>query len=155
MFHIYLYGGIEMTRSELLSTEEGIILMITKWDEYIRIANQALAQVTAFNDELNNYFIENKPLSKNSIARMGGFRRVNNMMGIYTNDLHKHLKSVDSVLIPNYPNSHIPKLKAIDAEAQEWKKAYNKAVSLYYELKECYRLSLYRSDGTFDIASWV
>lgn len=121
----------------------------------IKTANEVLAHVTNFNDELNNYFIEKEPLSKNSIARMGGLRRVNNMMGIYTNALHKHIKSLDSGLIPNYSPSYIPKLRVIDIEAQAWKKKYNEAVSLYNELSECYHLSLYKSDGTFDIASWL
>ena len=85
---------------------------------------------------------------------MVGSRRANNTMGIYTNDLHtKLIKSLDSGLISNYSPSYIPKLRAIDIEAQEWKANYNEAVSLYKELTECYRLSIYKSDGTFYIAS--
>lgn len=145
-----------MARSELLSTEEGIRLMIENWDSYIKTANEALAQVSNYIEELNKYFIEKEPLSKSSIARMGGLRRVNNMMGIYTNALHKHINSINSgLIIPNYSPSYIPKLRAIDTEAQAWKKKYNEAVSLYKELSECYHLSLYKSDGTFDIASWL
>lgn len=54
-----------------------------------------------------------------------------------------------------FSQSYIPKLRVIDIEAQAWKKKYNKAVSLYKELSERYHLSLYKSDGTFDIASWL
>lgn len=144
-----------MTKSELLSSEEGVKLMISNWGEYIKTANKALAHVTNWNNELNKYFVTKEPLSKNAIARMHGLRRVNNMMGIYTNDLHKHIRSLDSGFTPNYSSSYISKLRAIDIEAQAWKKEFNEEVSLYKELSECYQLSLYKPDGSFDIASWL
>lgn len=144
-----------MRRSELLSSEEGIKLMISNWGEYIKTANKALAHVTSYNNELENYFAKKEPLSRNAIARMGGLRRVNNMMGIYTNDLHKHIRSLDSGFTPNYPPSYIPELRTIDTDAQAWRKQYQEAVKLYKELSECYQLSLYKSDGSFDFASWL
>lgn len=110
---------------------------------------------TQFNTELNSYFSDHTPLSKNSIARMGEFRRANNMMGIYTNDLHRHIKELDSGLTPIYSSSYVPELRTIDKEAQKWKKKYNEAVNIYKNLQKDYRLSLYKSDGTFDITSWL
>ncbi|HAB61448.1 MAG TPA: hypothetical protein DCE48_12285 [Lachnospiraceae bacterium] len=144
-----------MTRNELFSTEEGVNALIDKWDEYVKVASQALAYVTTLNDTLNDYFIEHKPLPRNAIACMGGFKRVNNMTGIYTTDLHKHVKALASGVVPNYSPSHLPELKSIDSKAQQWRKDYNEAVNLYKELSECYRLSLYQSYGTFDIANWL
>lgn len=144
-----------MTRSELLSSEKGIKLMISNWGEYIKTANEALAHVNNWNNELNKYFEKKEPLSKNAIARMHGLRRVNNMMGIYTNDLHKHIRSLDSGFTPNYPPSYIPELRTIDTQAQAWRKEYNGAVNLYKELSEYYQLTLYKSDGSFDFASWL
>lgn len=77
------------------------------------------------------------------------------MMGIYTNDLNRLIKALDSGLTPNYSPLHIEELRAIDKDASKWKTNYNKAVSLYKELQECYRLSLIKPDGTFDIVRWL
>ena len=144
-----------MKRDDLLTTEEGVQLLLTKWEEYLKVGNKALDIVTNFNNELTAYLAEQKPLSNRSIGCQKGFRRVNIFMGIYTNDLHKHIKKLNAGLTPNYPLSYIPKLQDIDKKAQKWKKDYIEAVNIYKDLKERYRLSFYNSDGTFDFANWL
>lgn len=76
-------------------------------------------------------------------------------MGIYTNDLHKHIKSLDSGTKPSYPSNYITTLRSIDRDAQNWKFQYNEAVKNYKILKEAYFLSLHKEDGTFEITKWL
>ena len=141
-----------MTRTDLLTTEEGVKFLIAKWTEFLNYGNGALAHLNNLNEELNSYFTEHIPLSSNSVARWGGLKRVNNSMGVYTNDLHKHIKSLDSGTKPSYPLTYVSKLRTIDKEAQDWKTKYNEAVNVYKIAKEVYFLSLHKNDGTSDIA---
>lgn len=144
-----------MTRKDLLTTEEGVEILINEWADFLTYGNNALSHLNSLIEELNLYFTEHVSLSSNSVARWGGFKRVNNSMGVYTNDLHKHVKSLDSGAVPSYPSSYVSKLKSIDKEAQEWRTKYNEAVNTYKIEQECYFLLLHNSDVTFDISKWI
>lgn len=144
-----------MVRQDLLTTEEGVKFMVNNWRHYHEWADGALKKLQKLNDELDLYLNDHIPLSSNKVARQGGFKRVNNTMGIYTNDLHRHLKALDSGEAPAYPPEYIPMLKIIDKEAQDWRTKYNEAVNVYKMARELYFFSLHKKDGTFDIAKWL
>lgn len=144
-----------MTRKDSLTTEEGVKFLISNWTDFLAYGNEALSHLNKLNEELTSYFNDHIPLSSNSVARYGGLRQVNNSMGIYTNDLHKHIKSLNSGAEPSYPPDYVSKLRAIDKDAQEWKIKYNEALNTYKIAKELYFLSLHNSDGTFDIGKWI
>lgn len=119
-----------MKRNELFLKIEGIQLLIDNWQDYFNSANEALERVININTELESCIFQNKVLSNNSITHLSGFKRINNMMGIFTNDLHEHIKMLNSGLVPNYPSSYISKLKDIDNNAQKWKKIIIKLLTI-------------------------